>query len=168
MHKVDIFPRPTKDGEIFEQLDIEDAIRAAWTCDPGYGRAVLLKDGREVLNPLPMAPPVGYVAEPSLFERMEQMLSAKLAMLRDDEEIDSEADWQDFEVADDIEPDSPYTVVMHDEFPAVPPGHDQPVPGEVGDAPDPGVRVEPSADPVDPPAKPPRSKVPAPKQPAGD
>lgn len=154
-HQIDIHPRhgssekPVRDGT---QIDLEDAIReAGWTDDPGVGRAVITEDGREVLNPLPIAPPVGFVEGPSLLEQFEEKMAARFRMLQEDQEIDTPEDFEDFDVDEDQEPDSPYTVVMHDEFPSVPPADPEPAPAEPAPEPAP---AEPA------PVKPPKAKNP--------
>lgn len=66
-------------------------------------------DGEEVLNPVPMEPPLGYRRTPTLSEQIAmQVRQMKLELLQDDsiEETDEEAD--DFEVGDDFEPLSPH------------------------------------------------------------
>lgn len=101
-----------------EQL-AEKIDTAGWSDDPGTGVAVILPDGREVLNPVPMAPPIGYVAQPTLMEMMEQMLRVKLQQLRDDDEVDTAEDAEDFDIPDELgEPPTMYEFVsMADEFP---------------------------------------------------
>jgi len=65
------------------------------------------KDGAEVLDPVPMQPPLGYKRAPSLSEQIrQQVIAAKLDELANMEETEDEAD--DFEVGDDFEPLSPY------------------------------------------------------------
>lgn len=100
--------------QLAEKIDV-----AGWSDDPGTGVAVILPDGREVLNPVPMAPPIGYVAQPTLMEMMEQMLRVKLQQLRDDDEVDTADDAEDFDIPDELgEPPTMYEFVsMADEFP---------------------------------------------------
>lgn len=156
-HKVVIHPRhessekPVRDGT---QIDLEDAIRdAGWSDDPGVGHAVLMHDGREVLNPTPIAPPVGFVEGPSLLEQFEEKMAARFRMLQEDQEIDTLEEFEDFDVPEDQEPDSPYTVVMHDEFPSVPPA--DPAPADLV----PASPADPApADPVPAPVKPAKAK----------
>lgn len=88
--------------------------------DPGVGRAVLLPDGSEVLNPVPMAPPVGFKEEPSMMEVMQNMIKRHMAGLEDDTELDTPEDALDFDVPDDHDPWGPYEVELMEEFPAVP------------------------------------------------
>lgn len=107
--------------------------------DPGIGHALLLEDGREVVNPVPVAPPVGYVKEPTVMEMIDAQVKRHLASLRGDEELDSEEDAVDFDVGDDYEPFSPYEILMSDEFPGLPPVAEGAT-GATGDAgPGPGV-----------------------------
>lgn len=148
-HKVVLQARPDHPRQAADrlvsrltQLDLEDAIaQAGWTDDPGTGKAVILPDGSELLNPLPIAPPVDFREGPSLLEQFEAKMAARFKMLQEDQELDTAEDWEDFEVADDIEPESPYTVVMHDEAPGVPPGQDPSL--KPGEKPYPGEEISP-------------------------
>lgn len=77
-------------GEV-EIVDLEDLIRAR-----------LNEFGQELVNPTPIAPPVGYNPQPSLQERIRQMIrSEHLAQAYEGAETFEEAD--DFEVGDDFE-----------------------------------------------------------------
>jgi len=63
--------------------------------------------GNEIVDSVPMQPPLGYKRAPSLAEQIRQQVVAhKLEMLEQMEETDEEAD--DFEVGDDFEPSSKY------------------------------------------------------------
>lgn len=65
--------------------------------------------GEEMLDPVPMQPPLGYKRTPTLSEQIaQQVRRMKLELLQDDSvsETDEEAD--DFEVGDDFEPISPH------------------------------------------------------------
>lgn len=65
------------------------------------------ENGEEVLDPVPLQPPLGYKRAPTLAEQIRhQVLAAKLDALNDMEETDEEAD--DFVVGDDFEPLSPH------------------------------------------------------------
>ena len=81
--------------------------------DPGIGSSVRLERldelGRELLDPTPMAPPIGYKRQPSLVEQIRKMvrderLAADLAA--SGVETFEEAD--DFDVQDDYDPKSPF------------------------------------------------------------
>lgn len=91
-------------GEIPSDGDLHDALASAdWTDDPGIGKAVLLPDGSELLNPVPHALPVGYVKEPSMMDIIDQRIRAHRALLEDAEVIDSKEELNDFDVGE--EPD---------------------------------------------------------------
>lgn len=67
-------------------------------------QAVLDDKGREILDPVPMAPPLGYKRQPTLTERIRDMVRSehvRLAALQAGAETFEEAD--DFEVGDDYE-----------------------------------------------------------------
>lgn len=100
-----------KTGEIYD--DQEVATRQVDAPLP-FLRAVQLSDtvldelGRELLDATPIAPPVGYVRQPSLTEQIRNMVRAE-ALRRAAEEQDFET-WEeanDFDV-DDAEPRSIY------------------------------------------------------------
>jgi len=59
--------------------------------------------GEELLDPTPMAPPLGYKRQPSLYEQIQAAVrQSKLDELYQLEETEEDAD--DFEVGDDFEP----------------------------------------------------------------
>lgn len=95
---------------------------AGWSSDPGTGQAIILPDGREVLNPVPLAPPVEYSAEMKFMDAFEQKLFARKKILEDSEVIETEADLNDFDVPDpeDYWVESIYEVEMVPEVPAIP------------------------------------------------
>lgn len=77
------------------------------------GMARLDAGGAEVLDPRPMAPPVGYKREPSLMEKVRAMVRSeqfRMAAEAAGAETFEEAD--DFEVGDDYDPTSPYEEVF--------------------------------------------------------
>lgn len=57
------------------------------------------ENGREVLNPTPMQPPLGYKKAPSLAEQIRQQVLAMRHLQDDEPETEEEAD--DFEIEDD-------------------------------------------------------------------
>lgn len=74
-----------------------------------HGSPNITKDGREIPDPTPMAPPVGYKKQPSIFENMRKLIHDEriLQQLRDqNQETFEEAD--DFDVDDEMDPTSPY------------------------------------------------------------
>lgn len=120
--KVDIHPRDT--GELPSSLELErvqGVINEDWSEDVGVGKAILLEVGREVVNPVPHAPPLGYRPEPSIMEMVDAMVKRRLAELGDDDVIDENLqEAEDFEVPDDMDPSSPYEIQLISEFPAMP------------------------------------------------
>lgn len=65
--------------------------------------------GREVPDPTPMAPPIGYKRTPSLAEQIREMVrSERLAMEAAAAGFESFEEADDFEVGDDFDPSSPY------------------------------------------------------------
>lgn len=115
----------TRDGEVVtpdpeELLDLME--EAGWTGDPGTGKAVLLPDGSEVLNPTPMAPPVDYDRAPDAFSMWQQSLQ-RMSNIRDlgNIELDSAEDAEDFDVQDpeDIFVRSQYEFEMVPEAPSL-------------------------------------------------
>lgn len=68
----------------------------------------LTPGGAEVPDPVPMAPPVGYVKQPSMFEHMREMIRRELSQAAAESGVESFEDADDFEVGDDYDPRSPY------------------------------------------------------------
>jgi len=63
--------------------------------------------GREIPNPTPLAPPVGYVKRPTIAEQMRQMIrQASYEAANMGAETEEEAN--DFDVGEDMEPNSPW------------------------------------------------------------
>lgn len=104
-----------------------DAIKkAGWTDDPGTGKSILTKDGLEIPNPQPMAPPLGYEPEDTLEDMVRRHLQKQLNLLglRSGDVLDeSPEEADDFDVEDDLpDLDSVYTVrEMEPAAPALPP-----------------------------------------------
>lgn len=97
-------------------------LAAGWTDDPGTGKAVLDEHGREIFNPVPMDPPVGFVQEPSMMDLIQRQINKHLELLRGDEEIDSEEEANDFDAGpEEFDPFSLYEFTdMIPESPALP------------------------------------------------
>lgn len=69
----------------------------------------LTPDGKEILDPTPLAPPVGYFRQPSLTEQIRQMvLSERLRQEAEAAGMESFEEADDFDVGDDFDPTSPY------------------------------------------------------------
>lgn len=121
---------------------------------------------RYIPDPTPVAPPVGYVRQPSLAEQIRTMVRSERLRLEVEAagaETFEEAD--DFEVGDDYDPDSPYEMAFdprpdtHGE-PAAPP----PAPSTT--SPEPTEGAEPGGSPASPPGPPPAAPAPAKPGPA--
>lgn len=81
-----------------------------------------MRDGREYPDPTPVAPPIGFVRQPTLAETMRQMVRSealKRAARESGMETFEEAD--DFEIGDDYDPKSPYEEVFEPQINAVDP-----------------------------------------------
>lgn len=114
------------EGPLPDDEALANAMEGAnWSDDPGTGKSVQLEDGREVLNPLPVAPPASIAAraaEPSVNELVERALKRHFEQLKEADEIDTLADADDFGEDDDFTPFSQFEVNMIDEGPAIPKG----------------------------------------------
>jgi len=74
---------------------------------------LLDKDGRFLPDPVPMAPPVGYVKQESMSDIVRRMVQGehlRLAALEAGQETFDEA--EDFDVGDDFDPTSPYEEIF--------------------------------------------------------
>lgn len=86
----------------------------AYVVDPNTGELVLRypylnTDGAEVLDPTPMAPPLGYNPQPSIFDQVRMMiLSDKLRQAAEESGMETFEEADDFEVGDDFDPHSPW------------------------------------------------------------
>lgn len=76
---------------------------------PRPDRSALDDKGREVVDGIPLAPPVGYRAEMSQSERIRQMIQSEhLRMAAEMQGMESFQQADDFNVDDDYDPSSPY------------------------------------------------------------
>lgn len=145
MDKFRVNIAPDSDGVLPDDKELDGLyakmIEAGWTDDPLEGKAVLLADGREVLNPLPVAPPVGYVRELSIMDRLSDMLEKRMAALLESQALEETAEEaNDFDTDDEeAEIRSIYEVQLQEEFPAIPggvvpdqPASPDPVPAQPG------------------------------------
>lgn len=65
--------------------------------------------GGEILDPRPLAPPVGYRKQPSMAEQIRDMIrSERLAQEAAAADAESFEDADDFDIGDDYDPSSPY------------------------------------------------------------
>lgn len=142
--KVTVTPDVDAEGVVHEpfteaQLRLLMA-RNGWSTDPGTGKAVLTPGGAEIFNPLPMAPPVGYVQEPTVMDRLNQLLDsrARAAQLYDndviEETLEEAEDFDGIEDPEDYVPRSIYEIQLLPEVPALKRPAESPAPAPVGES----------------------------------
>ena len=82
------------------------------THDPGVRpriRDVFIDDiGRELPDPRPVQPPVGYKKQPSMFELIREATAREVALYAANREPETFEEADDFDVDDDIDPHSPW------------------------------------------------------------
>lgn len=78
--------------------------------------------GREVLDPTPVAPPVGYKRSPSMVDHIRNMVKSEmLRQAAESADMESFEDADDFEVDDDPDPYAPYEAEFEPPAPLVEP-----------------------------------------------
>lgn len=66
-------------------------------------------DGREIPDPVPMAPPIGYIKQPSMVEHIRNMVrSEQLRMAAEEAGAESFEEADDFDVGEDELPGTPW------------------------------------------------------------
>lgn len=101
----------------------ELVLAADWSDDPGTGRSVLLADGRELVNPVPVAPPAhiaAYAKENSVNDLVQRAIAQHMALLKGSDELDSEDEAEDFPEDVDWHPTTLFEYVLMDDAPAIP------------------------------------------------
>lgn len=106
MEKFKVVVSPDADG-VVPDLAQDDLIRkaqeAGWTDDPRDGRAFLLPDGREILNPVPLEPPIGFTPTDSIDKLIQDRVREALRGLRGEDTIDEDIhDLEDFDIPDEL------------------------------------------------------------------
>lgn len=76
--------------------------------DPEKRFAHLNAKGQEVLDPTPMAPPVGYEKPVSMVELLRDRVRNEMSRIAEEQGLDSFEDADDFDVGDDFDPRSPH------------------------------------------------------------
>lgn len=80
--------------------------------DPGRRyriRDYFLDDlGREIPDPRPLQPPIGYKKQPSLFELVREATAREVALYAANREPETFEESDDFDIDDDIDPHSPW------------------------------------------------------------
>lgn len=83
------------------------------------GTHFLDQNGHEVLDPTPMAPPVGFIQQPSMFEHIRNLVRTELSRrAAETGELESFEEADDFDIGDDYDPTSPYEVQFEGLAPA--------------------------------------------------
>lgn len=79
--------------------------------DPETGEVIssLDAEGREILDTTPIAPPIGFHQQPSMFEYVREMVrSERLKAELEAQGLESFEEADDFDVDDDFDPTTPY------------------------------------------------------------
>ena len=76
--------------------------------DPETGEFLQDEFGRELPDPTPVAPPLGYVKQPSMFDIIRAQVQQQLSAIALAEGKESWEDAEDFDVGDDFDPISPH------------------------------------------------------------
>lgn len=72
----------------------------------------LTEDGREKPDPTPIAPPVGYIRQPTMVDRMRELVRRELSSQAADQGFETFEEADDFEIGDDYDPRSPYEEIF--------------------------------------------------------
>lgn len=70
------------------------------------------KDGRFYPDPTPVAPPVGFTEDIDMFERVRSMVRREMSQQAASEGFETFEEADDFDVEDDMEPFSPYEMIL--------------------------------------------------------
>lgn len=68
----------------------------------------LTADGREKASSTPVAPPIGYIKQPSMVENIRDMVRREMSIAAAEAGMETFEEADDFEVGDDYDPRSPY------------------------------------------------------------
>lgn len=97
-------------GEVIDQVEDHPVVAAARAAHPKH--KALDPAGAEVPDPVPLAPPVGYTRQPSMFEHMRQLIKSEaLRVAAEQAGAETFDEANDFDVGE-WDPSSPY----EDEF----------------------------------------------------
>lgn len=120
-------PLEEKIEEVFQKYDRARPLRLS---------ALFGESRREILSAIPIAPPVGYVQQPSLAERIRSMVrSEHLRAAAEGAGFETFEESEDFEVGEDYDPKSPYEVDASDGVPLGPPAKSSAAPSKAAEAP---------------------------------
>lgn len=81
-------------------------MKAKYRLDPETGEMIKCHNelGQEVPDPVPVAPPIGFVREPPLHERIRAMVQAEWLRAKEAKEVESPEEADDFRMPDDDDP----------------------------------------------------------------
>lgn len=68
-------------------------------------------------DPTPVAPPIGYTPEQSMFDRMRELVRREISQGAAQEGFETMEEADDFVIDDDVEPFSPYEVIVEQALP---------------------------------------------------
>lgn len=109
-------------------MSVVDAIRRKYktflpkpreVVDPDTGEVIssLSPTGGEILDPTPIAPPVGFSQQPSMAEYIRDLIrSEKLAQEAAEAGMETFEESEDFDIDDDFDPTTPYEAEFDPEF----------------------------------------------------
>lgn len=104
-----------------EVVTPEGEIVSAETVEYSYTREGRHEVGKEYPNPIPIAPPIGWVPSDPVHEVMARMVAREFQRQREaelgGEEVDSPEEADDFDIGEDFDPQAPYE---HDFEPTMP------------------------------------------------
>lgn len=90
-----------------EYIQIVDAVTGEIIAEHlKYKGRRMTVDGAEIPDPTPMAPPVGYKKQPSMFDIVREQV--RLSKLAEEAGAESFEEANDFDVGDDYDPESPH------------------------------------------------------------
>lgn len=106
---------PPEDEQDVSQLPTEEMYRelmeeAGWTEDPRDGKAILTEQGYEVLNPVPVSPPMPVEPYEDVMSIIQRTVANYVAGLSEGDEIDTEEEANDFDVVEEWDPSSMYEI----------------------------------------------------------
>lgn len=126
---VELTPRADQVDDIhdIQYTEIYERMReGGWTDSPTDGKAILLPDRNgnpayEVLNPVPLAPPIGWTPTPPIEQLIADRVKVEVDRLRGEQEVDDIIDAEDFDIPDELPPlETIYEVVaMEPEAPGL-------------------------------------------------
>lgn len=74
----------------------------------------------EITDPTPMAPPVGYKKQPSIWEQQRALIRSELSRRAEEHGLETFEEADDFEVGDDFDPSTPYEETFEPDVPTPP------------------------------------------------